>query len=111
MTELPFERAAMRGEPMSDSLDFIDAVMYQGLAALYFRFFQKAITKEQGQIEKKHLMRKYTVERNLKSYEDIMYRWNSDLRKAVEAAQNAYRKNRTLENADRLSAALDGRLP
>ena len=66
MTELPFERAAMRGEPMSDSLDFIDAVMYQGLAALYFRFFQKAITQEQGQIEKKHLMRKYTVERNLK---------------------------------------------
>ena len=56
MTELPFERAAMRGEPMSDSLDFIDAVMYQGLAALYFRFFQKAITQEQGQIEKKHLM-------------------------------------------------------
>lgn len=55
-------------------------------------------------------MRKYTVERNLKSYEDIMYRWNSDLRKAVESAQNAYRKNRTLENADRLSAALDGRL-
>lgn len=95
---------------MSDSLDFIDAVMYQGLAALYFRFFQKAITQEQGQIEKKHLMRKYTVERNLKSYEDIMYRWNSDLRKAVESAQNAYRKNRTLENADRLSAALDGRL-
>lgn len=95
---------------MSDSLDFIDAVMYQGLAALCFRFFQKAITQEQGQIEKKHLMRKYTVERNLKSYEDIMYRWNSDLRKAVEAAQNAYRKNRTLENADRLSAALDGRL-
>lgn len=37
-------------------------------------------------------MRKYTVERNLKSYEDIMYRWNSDLRRAVEAAQNAYRK-------------------
>ena len=66
--------------------------MYQGLAALYFRFFQKAITQEQGQIEKKHLMRKYTVERNLKSYEDIMYRWNSDLRKAVESAQNAYRK-------------------
>ena len=110
MTELPFERAAMRGEPLSDSLVFIDALMYQGLAALYFRFFQKAITQEQGQIEKKHLMRKYTVERNLKSYEDIMYRWNSDLRKAVEAAQNAYRKNRTLENADRLSAALDGRL-
>lgn len=110
MTELPFERAAMRGEPMPDNLDFIDSMMYQGLAALYFRFFQKAITKEQGQAEKKQMMKKYTVERNLKSYEDIMYRWNCSLRKDIEAAQISYRKERTLENADRLSAALDGRL-
>ena len=110
MTELPFERAAMRGEPMPDDLDFIDSVMYQGLAALYFRFLQKAITQEQGKTEKKQLLRKYNVARNMKSYEDIMYRWNCSLRKSIESAQNAYLKNRTLENADNLSAALDGRL-
>ena len=33
-----------------------------------------------------------------------------ELNRAMEAAQNAYLKNRTLENADRLSAVLDGRL-
>ena len=52
MTELPFERAAMRGEPMSDSLDFIDAVMYQGLAALYFRFFQRRLRRNKDKLKK-----------------------------------------------------------
>ena len=55
---------------MPDDLDFIDSVMYQGLAALYFRFLQKAITQEQGKTEKKQLLRKYNVARNMKSYED-----------------------------------------
>lgn len=110
MKELWFERMAMRGEPMPEDFDLIDSWMFQSLAALYVRFFQGAISQEQGRADKKKLYRKYEVAKNKKRWEDIMYRWNSDLRKAVEAAQNAYRKNRTLENADRLSAVLDGRL-
>lgn len=110
MKELWYERAAMRQEPMPDDLDFIDCWMYQSLAALYLRFFQKAISQEQGRSDKKKLYYKYGVARNKEKWEDVMYRWNADLRKGVEKYQNTYRKNRTLENADALSAALDGRL-
>ena len=53
MKELWYERAAMRGEPMPEELNFIDCWMFQSLAALYFRFFQKAISQEQGKEEKK----------------------------------------------------------
>lgn len=35
-------------------------------------------------------------------------RWYADLRKNIEAAQNRYRKERTLEAADMLSDVLDG---
>lgn len=110
MKELWYERAAMRQEPIPDGLDLIDCWMFESLSALYFRFFQKAISQERGRAEKKKLYHKYEVYRNKEKWEGVMYRWNSDLRKAVEATQNAYRKNRTLENADALSAALDGRL-
>ena len=110
MKELWYERAAMRGEPMPEELNFIDCWMFQSLAALYFRFFQKAISQEQGKEEKKRLYRKYNVECNLRNYQEIMCRWHVDLRKNIEAAHTKYIKARTLEAADALSLALDGRM-
>ena len=109
MKELWFERMAMRGEPMPETLDFLDSCMYQSLACLYMRFFYKAITKEMGTNEKKQLYRKYEIARKEKGWDNAMYRWNAELRRQIERYQTAYQKNRTLENADALSAALDGR--
>lgn len=65
---------------------------------------------EQAVLEKGQMT--YSYEKAKKEMESWskMGRYWTDKYKAVEAAQNAYLKNRTLENADRLSAALDGRL-
>jgi len=45
--------------------------------------------------------------RRAKSGEDLV-EWFAGLRKRIEAAMNAYRLDRTLENADRLVGVIDG---
>ena len=101
---LPFEAQAARGEPMPNNLTFPDMVMYQALAALYGRYRQKTITRDRASFEKKAL---------LSEYEALKFKWSlgdhwAQILKATEAARCAYRKERTLENADKLVRALDG---
>lgn len=104
MSSLPYEAQAARGEPMPDDMTFPDMVMYQALAALYGRYRQKTITRDRASFEKKAL---------LSEYEALNFKWSlgdrwAQLLKQTEAARCAYRKNRTLENADELVRALDG---
>lgn len=111
MTELAYERDAMANRPMPDGLDYVDAVMYQGLAYLYQRYHVGAVDREQATAEKRKMLRWYSVQKNAKQYEDMMYRLHADLMKAAEGAANAYAKARTLENADRLYQVIYGILP
>ena len=106
----PFEREAANGEPMPDGLSLPDQLAYQFLINLYDRLRRGVITRDQAAEEKGKMTYQHSVSNNILNSYQIMGRYWSDMRKALEAAQNAYRKNRTLENADRLSAALDGRL-
>lgn len=104
LKELSYERAAMRNAPMPDGLTFPDQLMYQALALLYARYQRNAITRERASAEKKQLLREY---------EAFVSRWSMGDRyvriiKETELAKSAYRKNRTLENADDLLRAIDG---
>lgn len=104
MSELSYERAAMRGDPMPDDLSFPDQLMYQALALLYTRYRLKTITREQASAEKKQLLREH---------ETFCYRWKLgdhyvETIKKTELAASAYRKERTLENADKLLEAIEG---
>lgn len=108
MKEFPYERAAMNNEPMPDGLNHIDMAMYQALAALYYRYHMGGISRENAKTEKGMLMHKYNVRVNAKHYEDIMYRFHSDLMKNVEGAASAYAKNRTIENADKMYEVIYG---
>ena len=104
MSNLPYEALAARGDPMPGGMPFPDMVMYQALAALYGRYRGKTISRERASIEKKTLM---------SEYDTMKFKWQlgdhwAQLIKATEAARCAYRKNRTLENADRLLMAIDG---
>lgn len=106
----PFEREAANGEPMPDGLSLPDQLAYQFLVNLYDRLRKGIITRDQAAEEKGKMTYQHSVSNNiLKSYQTMGTYW-AGMRKALEAAQIAYRKDRTLENADRLSAALDGRL-
>lgn len=105
-----FEKDAKQGLPMPDDLDLPDQMAYRFLVGLYRDIRTGTITREQAVVDKGKMTYKHSVAKNILSSSSIMSKWWSDTRKYVEAAQNAYRKERTLENADRLSAALDGRL-
>lgn len=100
MKELWYERQAMNGEPMPEGLNFLDARMYQALACLYFRFNQNAISVEDGKKEKRILIAKYREELENEKFNSKWVAHTVELWKNIELTANAYRTNRTLENAD-----------
>ena len=106
----PFEREAANGEPMPDGLDLPDQFAFQFLANMYARIRNGSLTREQAAIEKGKMTHKHSTAKNILDGSSVMGKFWADLRKETERAQIQYRKNRTLENADALSAALDGRL-
>ena len=106
----PFEREAEHGDPMPDGLDLADQCAYQFLRYLYRDLKAGAIIQEQAIHDKGKMTYEHSIaKQTLKNFSDLGSRWASII-KAVEGAQIKYRKNPTKENADALSAALDGRL-
>ena len=106
----PFEQMAARGEPMPKGLDLPDQLAYQFLSDLYARIRHGNLDWEQANIEKGQMIHQYDLAKRKMDHWSKMSDHYANRTKAVERYQNSYRKNRTLENADRLSAALDGRL-
>lgn len=104
------ERIAMRGGPMPDGLSLANQTYFEGIRYLYAQFCSRTINRECGSVEKKKMLRKRELREQKESSDSELAFWHANLRRDIEAAHTAYKKNRTLENADRLSAALDGRL-
>ena len=104
------ERIAMRGGPMPDGLNLTDQWFFQSISLLYERYRAGFINREKGKKEKGQIVYQRDKEMRQRKCGDKLINHHVAQTKAVESAQNAYRKNRTLENADALSAALDGRL-
>ena len=101
---LPYEKYAQHGADMPSGLDFVDQTMFQALAHLYARYYDNAITREKAAAEKKALLREYRHNKFLWGIVDH----STEVTKRTELARAEYRKNRTLENADKLCAAIDG---
>ena len=104
MKEFVYERLAMRGEEMPSGLDSPDQTMYLKMRLLYDSYKKGVITREQATKEKAMLMRQHELDCSL--YQLDM-RWLKSLSK-TEIARMEYRKNRTLENADKLVMCFDG---
>ena len=105
----PFEKDAEQGLPMPDDLDLPDQMAYRFLVGLYRDMRTGTITREQAVVDKGKMTYQHSFAKNILKSSSIMGSWWADAHKRVEAAQIAYQKDRTLENADRLSAVLDGR--
>ena len=106
----PFERKAANGEPMPDGLSLVDQCAFYFLQTMYQGLRTGTKTREQAAEEKGRMAYQYNKEkRTMEHWQRVGDHWSEIIRQ-TEAAQIAYRKDRTLENADRLSAALDGRL-
>ena len=104
------ERTAMRGEPMPGGLSLVNQVYFQGLKYLYAQFRAGFIDREHGSQDKGKMLYERDLWERKEDSNSKLALWHANLRRNIESAQIHYRKERTLENADRLSAALDGRL-
>lgn len=97
-------RQAFRGDELPTGLDYPEQIIYEELRNLYAAYRMQVVTAEAANREKKEL---------LQNYKAFRYQWNlvqqdAEIRARTSEARAAYRKNRTLENADALILALEG---
>ena len=104
-TVLPWEKDAMAGLEMPDGLSYPDQILYLSLRMLYAQYFKKLIDREMATKEKKKLLDEY---RCLKFREEMGNQWVEVIR-LTDLARCDYKKNRTLENADRLVEIIEGK--
>lgn len=102
------ERAAMQGEPMPTGLTWREVAEYIALRALYWCFKNRVFSREDASELKKQLMA--SLDGAEGAYQFQRKCWDNAARryKETERAKALYRKERTLEHADALVAALDG---
>lgn len=107
---LPFEREAMNGDPLPDGLSIEDQSMYLALRNLYSAHRQKLIDREQAGIEKRKLFVEYSRRKKLSEAAERNNAHTVSMWRDMEGLVSAYRKNRTLEIADKLADATQGKI-
>lgn len=102
---LPWEKKAMAGDEMPNGLEYPDQILYLQLRMLYAQKRAGIIDREQAVLEKKKLLDTY---RHHQYIDQMGKTWVKQI-KDTELARAEYRKDRTLENADKLVALIEGR--
>lgn len=102
--------SAARGGPMPENLSLVEQLAWQALAHLYARARLGQVRKEAGAREKRTILHALRTQRQEEDIQTRLAFWRAELLRETEAARAAYSKDRTLENADRLSALLEGRV-
>ena len=102
---LPWEKDAMAWLEMPDGLSYTDQILYLELRMLYHQYYQKVIDRETATKEKKKLLDEYRVNQ---FREEMGKQWVEVIR-LTDIASCDYKKNRTIENADRLIEIIEGR--
>jgi len=97
-------RQAYRGDELPKGLDYPEQIIYEELRNLYAAYRMQVVTAEAANREKKEL---------LQNYKEFKWTWalvqqDAEIRARTSEARAAYRKDRTLENADALILALEG---
>ena len=102
---LPWEKDAMAGLEMPDGLSYPDQILYLSLRMLYAQYFKKIIDRDTATKEKKKLLDEY---RCYQYREEMGNLWVEIISLCV-LVRCDYKKNRTLENADRLVEIIEGK--
>lgn len=108
MMVFPYETEAANGEPMPDGLFIGGSMRILFSPDNVSRLRTGSKDRDQAIKEKGQMTYQYNKEKCIMESWRKMGDFWAETYKQVEAAQTAYRKNRTLANADRLIAALDG---
>lgn len=104
LLELPYEKIAMSGGEMPNGLEYPDQILFLQLRLLYDSYKRKLIDRDTATQEKVELLRTYEAH---KIVEKMGKEWVEQI-KRTELARAEYRKNKTIENADKLLACVEG---
>lgn len=104
LLELPYEKIAMAGGEMPEGLEYPDQILFLELRLLYDSYKRKLIDRETATREKIELLRTYEAHKVV----DKMGKEWVDQIKRTELARAEYRKDKTIENADKLLACVEG---
>lgn len=104
LLELPYEKTAMSGGQMPDGLEYPDQILFLSLRLLYDSYKKKLIDRDSATREKVELLRTYEANR----IGENAVKECADLIRRTELARAAYRKDKTIENADKMLACVEG---
>ena len=104
LLELPYEKIAMAGGEMPEGMEYPDQILFLELRLLYDSYKRKLIDREVATREKVELLRVYEAH---KIVDSCGKEWVDQIR-LTEMARAAYRKDKTIDNADRLLACVEG---
>jgi hypothetical protein len=102
---VPYEVAAKNGDEMPDGLEYPDQILFLQLRLLYKTFKMGVIDKATAVKEKKQLFTEYQAHKINWSMCD---QW-CEVIKRTELARAEFRKNPSMEAAERLVAAVEGK--
>lgn len=94
--------AAYKNEPLCEQQKWTlaDRLLWCEYRELYRKYERGAIRKEDAEKERNRIVRQYDANVAEQEMNDRVYDAQAKLWKRIEAAACAYRKDRTLENAD-----------
>lgn len=104
LLELPYEKIAMAGGEMPKGLEYPDQILFLELRLLYDSYKRKLIDRETATREKVEFLRTYETH---KIVEKMGKEWVDQI-KRTELARAEYRKDKTIENADKLLTCVEG---
>lgn len=104
LLELPYEKIAMSGGEMPKDMEYPDQVLFLELRLLYDSYKRKLIDRDTATQEKVELLRTYEAHKIV----DKMGKEWVDQIKRTELARAEYRKDKNIENADKLLACVEG---
>ena len=104
LLELPYEKIAMSGGEMPKDMEYPDQVLFLELRLLYDSYKRKLIDRDTATQEKVELLRTYEAH---KIVDRMGKEWVEQIRRP-ELARAEYRKDKTIENADKLLACVEG---
>ena len=104
LLELPYEKIAMAGGELPKGLEYPDQILFLELRLLYDSYKRKLIDRDKATQEKVELLRTFEAHKIV----DKMGKEWVDQVKRTELARAEYRKDKTIENADKLLACVEG---
>lgn len=103
---------AKQGRAMKETeMTKAESEMFYLLCNLYAAYRHGGLTAEDGAKRKERILNNFWARKQEDDFRKTMGSHYAELKKRIESAANAYAKNRTLENADKLYKALYGMEP